>query len=441
MLNRWQDSYNSKLTTPQDAVKLISSGDSIVIPFSNGIPPALMEALASRLNNSDIGDIQLWGGLNARASSIYDFDLADKMLIINSFIGEHVRKGTQEGVFTFSPLRLSEFVRAVLLNPSPCTVVHQVAPMDEHGFFSTGTNCDYAWESAKVHPNRHHLILEVNEHMPRTFGNNQYHISEVSAVIENHQPLHCLADNGVQPIDETIGRYIAEKVEDGSCLQLGIGRIPNAVARFLKDKKNLGVHTEMMVDAMMDLYEAGAITCARKNFYPYRFIATFILGSQKLYDFVNNNPMIEMLSATYVNNPAVIARNDKVVSVNSTLEVDLGGQCNSEAIGYRPYSGTGGQLDFVQGAARSRGGKSFLTLYSTYTDKQGTPHSRIVPRLSDGGTVTVPRTDVDHVVTEYGIATLKGQHIRKRVEELINIAHPDFRDQLRFEAKQMNYIP
>ncbi len=263
----------------------------------------------------------------------------------------------------------------------------------------------------------------------------------MSAVIENHQPLVPLAGNRIEERDRTIGSYVADMVENGSCLQLGIGKVPNAVATFLKDKKDLGVHTEMMVDSMLDLYESGAITCTKKNFHTNKMIATFILGSQRLYEFVNNNPLIEMLPASYVNNPNIIARNNKMISVNCTLEVDLGGQCNSESIGHKQYSGTGGQLDFVQGAVHSREGKSFLTLYSTYTDKQGRLQSRIVPFLAPGSAVTVPRTDVQYIVTEYGVAFLKGQHMRRRVEELINIAHPDFRDWLRFEARKMNYIP
>jgi len=440
-LNRWQEMYRSKLTSAEEAVKLIKPGDCVMLPFANGIPPALLEALASRLRSGELRDIQIFGGLNVRDSSIYDYDLAEGMLMENNFLGAQVRKGTQEGVFTFSPLRLSEFVPVLLARSCPAVIVQTVAPMDQHGFLSTGTDCEYIWEVFKRHPNKPRLILEVNEKMPRTFGNNQFHISEATALIEHNTPLVSLPSNGITPTDETIASYIAEMVEDESCLQLGIGRIPSAVAQFLKDKRDLGIHTEMMVDSMLDLYEAGAVTCAKKNFMPYRWVATFVLGSQRLYDFVNNNPMIEMLSTTFVNDPMIIAKNDRMVSVNATLEVDLSGQCNSESIGFRQYSGTGGQLDFVQGAVRSRGGKSFLTLYSTYTDKNGNLHSRIVPRLTDGSAVTVPRTDVHHVVTEYGIACLKGKHMRQRVEEIINIAHPDFRDQLRFEARRMNYIP
>jgi acyl-CoA hydrolase len=433
--------YKSKLTSPDEAIKLVQPGDTVMIPFSNGIPPALLEALAARLRKGDLQDIHLFGGLTVKDNSIFDYDLAGGMLIEGNFLGAQLRKGTQEGIFTFSPMRLSEFVPIMLARQLNGVIIQTVAPMDKHGFFSTGTDCEYIWEVVKNHPRKPRLILEVNERMPRTFGNNQFHISEVSALIEHNIPLVSLPANNITEVDTAIASYIADMVEDESCLQLGIGRIPNAVALALKGKRDLGVHTEMLVDSTVDLYEAGAITCAKKNFMPYRWIATFVLGSQKLYDFVDDNPMVEMLSASFVNDPWVIAKNDRMVSVNSTLEVDLSGQCNSESIGYRQYSGTGGQLDFVQGAYRSRGGKSFLTLYSTYTDKEGNMRSRIVPRLSDGATVTVPRTDVQYVVSEYGVASLKGKHVRQRVEEVINIAHPDFRDWLRFEARKMNFIP
>jgi acyl-CoA hydrolase len=433
--------YTSKLTSPDEAIKLVQPGDTVMIPFSNGIPPALLEALAARLRKGDLQDIHLFGGLTVKDNSIFDYDLAGGMLIEGNFLGAQLRKGTQEGIFTFSPMRLSEFVPIMLARQLNGVIIQTVAPMDKHGFFSTGTDCEYIWEVVKNHPRKPRLILEVNERMPRTFGNNQFHISEVSALIEHNIPLVSLPANNITEVDTAIASYIADMVEDESCLQLGIGRIPNAVALALKGKRDLGVHTEMLVDSTVDLYEAGAITCAKKNFMPYRWIATFVLGSQKLYDFVDDNPMVEMLSASFVNDPWVIAKNDRMVSVNSTLEVDLSGQCNSESIGYRQYSGTGGQLDFVQGAYRSRGGKSFLTLYSTYTDKEGNMRSRIVPRLSDGATVTVPRTDVQYVVSEYGVASLKGKHVRQRVEEVINIAHPDFRDWLRFEARKMNFIP
>jgi acyl-CoA hydrolase len=312
--------------------------------------------------------------------------------------------------------------------------------MDKHGFFSTGCNVDWGWEAAKV-SNPRVIIVEVNENMPRTHGNNQLHISEVTAVIENHIPLVELPHIPVTDKDEKIGRFIADMIEDGSCIQIGIGSMPNSLANFLMDKKDLGIHSEMLTDSMVDLYEAGVITCSKKNFMPYKWIGSFALGTRKLYDFIHENPLVEMYSTKFVNDPYIIGKNDKMISVNGTMEVDLSGQCASESIGFTQYTGTGGQLDFVQGTWRSKGGKSFLTLYSTYTDKDGEVKSKIVPSLSNGMFITVSRTEVQYVVTEYGVANLKGQNLRTRVKELISIAHPDFRPWLEWQARKMNFIP
>ena len=295
-------------------------------------------------------------------------------------------------------------------------------------------------EAAKVASPRE-IILEVNENMPRTYGTNQLHISEVSAVIENNIPLFELPPIPITDKDEKIGRFIADMIEDGSCIQIGIGGMPNAIANFLLDRKDLGIHSEMLTDSMVDLYEAGVITCKKKNFMPFKWIGSFALGSRRLYDFIDENPLVEMHSTRFVNDPYVIGKNDKMISVNATVEVDLSGQAASESIGSIQYSGTGGQLDFVQGAWRSKGGKSFLTLYSTYTDKNGELKSKIVPTLSSGIFTTVSRTDIEYVVTEYGVANLKGQNLRTRVKELVAIAHPDFRPMLEWEARKMNYIP
>jgi 4-hydroxybutyrate CoA-transferase len=312
--------------------------------------------------------------------------------------------------------------------------------MDEHGWFSTGTNTDVgygAWRTGEFRE----LLVEVNEHMPRTFGNNHLHISEVSALVENHVPLVELPPIPITKEDEMIGQYIADLIEDGSCIQLGIGGMPNAVAKYLHGKKDLGVHSEMLTDSMVDLVNDGVITCANKNFNRYKMIGSFALGSKKLYDFVNNNPFVEMHCASWVNDPYTIGLNDKLISINGTIEVDITGQAASESIGYKQYSGTGGQLDFIQGAWRSKGGKSFLTLYSSYTDKEGNLHSTINPMLSPGMFVTASRTEVDNIVTEYGVAHMKGWHMRQRVKNMIAIAHPDFRDQLTFEARKMHLIP
>jgi 4-hydroxybutyrate CoA-transferase len=438
-MSRWQEMYKAKLTSPEEAAKLVTTGDMVVSPLSNGQPLAMINAVAARVRAGELEDITYVSGVDVRWFDLYHPDLVGKVVIDTGFCGPVLRDFVGKGLFTYTPVRLGEAVEMVNRCRKGNIVGLVVSPMDKHGFFSTGCNVDWGWETAKTPGVK--VVLEVNGNMPRTFGTNHLHISEVDAVVENHIPLVELPTIPVNEKDEAIGRFIADMVEDGSCLQIGIGGIPNAVANFLMDKKDLGVHSEMLADSMVDLYNAGVITSAKKNFMPYKWIGTFALGSRKLYDFIDENPLVEMHSTSFVNDPYIIGKNDKLISVNGTLEVDLTGQCASESISFKQYTGTGGQLDFVQGAWRSRGGKSFLALYSTYTDKDGNLQSKIVPSLSSGIFTTVSRTEVQYVVTEYGVANLKGQNLRTRFKELVNIAHPDFRDWLTFEARKMNFIP
>ncbi len=438
--NRCGELYKQKLMSADEAAKLLESGDAIVAPLSNGQPLGLVNAVAKRIREDNLTDILYVSGVDVRWFDLYHPDLVGKVTVESGFVAPATRHGIGQGMFTYTPCRLGETVDMI----SRCRQVHActmvVSPMDKHGFFSTGCNVDWGWEAAKV-SNPRVIIVEVNENMPRTHGNNQLHISEVTAVIENHIPLVELPHIPVTDKDEKIGRFIADMIEDGSCIQIGIGSMPNSLANFLMDKKDLGIHSEMLTDSMVDLYEAGVITCSKKNFMPYKWIGSFALGTRKLYDFIHENPLVEMYSTKFVNDPYIIGKNDNMISVNGTMEVDLSGQCASESIGFTQYTGTGGQLDFVQGTWRSKGGKSFLTLYSTYTDKDGEVKSKIVPNLSNGMFITVSRTEVQYVVTEYGVANLKGQNLRTRVKELISIAHPDFRPWLEWQARKMNFIP
>lgn len=284
------------------------------------------------------------------------------------------------------------------------------------------------------------ILAEINQHMPRAYGNNHFHISELAAVVENDQPLVELPSFPLTEKDEKIGQFIAERVPDGACLQLGIGNIPNAVAKYLTDKKELGIHSEMLCDSMVDLYEAGVITGSRKKLMPRKWVASFAFGTNRLYDFIADNPLVEMHDSEFVNDPYNIGLNDNVVSINSTLEVDLTGQCASDAIGNRQYSGAGGQMDFMEGAWRSKGGQAFLAMYSTFETKDGELRSRIVPSLQANAMVTTTRNDVQYIVTEYGVAWLKGFNLKQRAEALIKVAHPDFRDWLEFEARKLHYL-
>ena len=438
--NRCGELYKQKLMSADEAAKLLESGDAIVAPLSNGQPLGLVNAVAKRIREDNLTDILYVSGVDVRWFDLYHPDLVGKVTVESGFVAPATRHGIGQGMFTYTPCRLGETVDMI----SRCRQVHActmvVSPMDKHGFFSTGCNVDWGWEAAKV-SNPRVIIVEVNENMPRTHGNNQLHISEVTAVIENHIPLVELPHIPVTDKDEKIGRFIADMIEDGSCIQIGIGSMPNSLANFLMDKKDLGIHSEMLTDSMVDLYESGVIACSKKNFMPYKWIGSFALGTRKLYDFIHENPLVEMYSTKFVNDPYIIGKNDNMISVNGTMEVDLSGQCASESIGFTQYTGTGGQLDFVQGTWRSKGGKSFLTLYSTYTDKDGEVKSKIVPNLSNGMFITVSRTEVQYVVTEYGVANLKGQNLRTRVKELISIAHPDFRPWLEWQARKMNFIP
>ena len=440
METKWKELYKQKLMSADEAAKLFESGDGIVAPLSNGQPLGLVNAVAKRIREDNLTDILYVSGVDVRWFDLYHPDLVGKVTIDSGFVAPATRHGVGQGLFTYTPCRLGETVDMIsrCRHVDVCTMV--VSPMDKHGFFSTGCNVDWGWEAAKV-SNPRVIIVEVNENMPRTYGNNQVHISEVTAVIENHIPLVELPHIPITDKDEKIGRFIADMIEDGSCIQIGIGSMPNSLANFLMDKKDLGIHSEMLTDSMVDLYEAGVINCNKKNFMPYKWIGSFALGTRKLYDFIHENPLVEMHSTKFVNDPYVIGQNDNMISVNGTMEVDLSGQCASESIGFMQYTGTGGQLDLVQGTWRSKGGKSFLTLYSTYTDKNGEMQSKIVPRLSDGMFITVSRTEVQYVVTEYGVSNLKGQNLRTRVKELISIAHPDFRSWLEWQARKMSFIP
>jgi len=442
MSSRWQELYAQKLKTADEAVKLIPHGVLMATSLTNGQPPALLNALARRMAEGDLREVTYMCSLAVRPTELHNPETIEKINRYNQldamYAGPIERYFVQQGSYSYIPHRLFDgplMTERVGMGAAVITV----SPMDRHGFFSMGTNPDYLYGFIRHNPGCI-ILAEVNAHMPRTFGNNYFHISELAAVVENDTPLFTLPDIPFDEKDELIGQFIAERVPDGACLQLGIGSIPNAVAKALMNKKELGIHSEMLCDSMIDLYEAGVITGTRKSLMPRKWVACFVFGSQRLYDFIAENPMVEMHDSEFVNDPYNIGLNENVVSINATLEVDLSGQCASEAIGTRQYSGAGGQMDFVEGAWRSRGGQAFLALYSTYTTKDGEMKSRIAPTLSPGSMITTTRNDVQYIVTEYGIARLKGFDIKRRVKELISIAHPDFRDWLSFEAGKLKYI-
>lgn len=432
--------YRSKLTSPETAVSKIAAGTNISMGMALGEPPALLRALAERLKAGEIGNLELWyfHSMPAAGETVLRYEFLDRVRPHCMFLGiyerELLKRGEKEGrkLVDFVPMAFSEAPRLLSEHVGIDTFITTVSPMDKHGWFTFGTNNDYATTVAK---SAKRLIVEVNRYMPRVFGDSFLHISDVDAIVENDEPLLEVPIPPAQPQDEAIGRQIAEIVEDGACLQMGIGALPNAVCALLKGHQNLGIHTELLMPGFADLLLSGAITNRNKATYPGRTVFTFAVGDRRLYDLLDDNPSMASLPVGIVNDPRHIAKNPKVVSVNATLEIDLTGACNSEHMMGRQYSGSGGQLDFVRGAYASPGGKSIIACHST---AKGGTLSRIVPELK--GPVTCPRNDTQYVMTEFGCVDLKGKSASERAKALIGIAHPKFRDDLMKAAREKMLI-
>ncbi|MCX5851590.1 MAG: 4-hydroxybutyrate CoA-transferase [Deltaproteobacteria bacterium] len=426
----WEEIYKRRLATAAEAVRRIKSGDRIVVGHACGSPEVLLKAM---VENKDAYENVEIVHMVAMGPSEYCLPENSPHFIHNSlFAGATSRKAIHDGRAMFTPSHFSQIPRLFTKKILPVDVtLCMLSPPDEHGFCSFGVSVDYtkpAAESSAL------VIAEVTPHMPRTLGDAFIHVSRIDCIVETASKPIILQPPKISDIDEKIGGYCAELIRDGDCLQLGIGAVPDSILGFLKDKKELGIHTEMFSDGVVDLVNEGVITCTRKNFHTSKMVATFFMGTEKLYRFVHNNPMVEMFPVDYTNNPAMIARNNNMVSVNSALQIDLTGQACSESIGYRQFSGTGGQADFIRGAAWSQGGRSILAFHSTAS--RGTL-SRIVPHLDEGAVVTTTRTDIHFAVTEYGIADLRGKSVPQRAEALIAIAHPGFREELRKEFSRI----
>ena len=419
--------YGSKLTSPEAAVKPVASGERLAMAMAVAQPPALLAALGARVEAGDLEDLQLWyfHSMEHAARTLLRRDLLDRVhphcMFLTRIERELIRQAgpNWQSQIEFVPTAFSDSSRLLAEQIRPDTFITAVSPMDRHGWFTFGTGNDYASTVAKA---AKRLIVEVNPNMPRVFGDSLLHVSQVDAIVEHEAPLLELAVPPAEPEDEAIARTVAAMIDDGACLQMGIGTLPNAVCAMLTDHRDLGIHTELMTPALARLMQCGAVTNRHKTTYPGRSVFTFAMGDRPFYDFLDDNPAFHSAPVQLVNDPRHISKNDRVVSVNATLQVDLGGACNSEHMLGRQYSGSGGQLDFVRGAAASKGGKSIIVCHSTA--KRGTV-SRIVPRLD--GPVTVPRNDTQIVVTEYGWVDLRGMSLRQRGEALIGIAHPDFR--------------
>lgn len=422
----WREQYNRKLMTADEAVRHIKSGNRVAAGHACGSPELLLKAMVA--NREAYKGVEIVHMVSMGEASYCQAECAMNFTHNSFFAGAASRAAIREGRAVFTPSHFSQIPRLIKDGVLPIDVtLCMLSPPDENGYCSFGISVDYTKVAAE-HSST--VIAEVTPHMPRTMGDTFIHIFELDCIVEcDSKPIE-LKPPEISKTDEKIGGYCAELIGDGSCLQLGIGAMPDAVLRFLKHKKDLGIHTEMFSDGAVDLVEAGVITCARKNCHPNVIVATFLMGSEKLYRFVHDNPMVQMFPVDYTNNPVIIAGNDKVVSLNSALQIDLTGQACSESIGYQQYSGTGGQADFIRGAAWSKCGCSILAFQSTAS---GGTRSRIVSHLDEGAIVTTTRTDIHYVVTEYGVADLRGKSVPARAEALIAIAHPDFRSDLRKE--------
>ena len=432
----WLKKYESRLTTAEQAVQAIESGNRIFLTGNCSVPQKLLSALVDRAPK--LQDIEIVQVLTVGPAPHADPAMEGHLRINTLFISPNVRQAVHEGRADFTPVFLSEVPLLFKEGHLPLDVaLTQVSPPDEHGFCSLGIEAGLVKTPAQV---ARIVIAEINEQMPRTLGDSFIHFSKIDFAVPVNYPLAELPMGETNELSMRIGQHIADLIEDGSTMQMGIGAIPDAVLHFLGDKRDLGVHTELFSDGVMELIQKGVITNEKKTLHTGKVVAGFILGSKKLYDFVDDNPIVELHPTEYVNDPFVIAQNERMISINSAIEVDLTGQVCADSIGPKLYSGVGGQLDFVYGTARSKGGKPIIALPSTARPGGGAPISRIVSSLKPGAGVVTTRNHVHFVVTEYGVANLYGKTIRQRARALIEIAHPDFREQLEREAWELKYL-
>jgi len=428
----WNKLYQSRIVTPEEAVRKIKSGDRVFLTGNCSVPLKTLTALVEYA--PELHDVEICQALSIGPADYVAPEMEGHLRVNSMFISPNVRKAVHEGRADFTPVLLSEFTLLFKngILPLDVALVH-VSPPDHYGFCSFGIETGLTKspaESAKI------IIAEVNQQMPRTLGDSFIHVSKLDYIVPVDYPLTELpmSDEGSSEVTEKIAGYIAELIPDGATMQLGIGAIPDAVLKYLYNKKDLGVHSELFSDGVIDLVDAGVITNARRSIHPGKITAGFVIGTRRLYQWVDDNPLIELHPTEYINNPFVVAQNDRMVAINSAIEIDLTGQVCADSIGPKLYSGVGGQLDFIYGASLSKGGVPIIALPSTAKN-----FSRIVPMLKQGAGVVTTRNHVRYVVTEYGVASLYGKTIRQRAQALINIAHPDFRDDLRKAACELHY--
>ena len=429
----WTEQYSQKVVSAKEAVKAVKSGDRIFLTGNCSVPKNILAALVDRAK--ELKDVEINQALTVGSADYVAPEMEGHLRVNTMFISHNTRQAVQAGRADFTPVLLSEFPLLFKNKILPVNVafVH-LSPPDAHGYCSFGVEVGLSKspaESAEI------IIAEVNEKMPRTLGDSFIHVSDIDYIVPVDYELPELAMGEGKPTEkvEKIATYIAELIPDEATMQMGIGAVPDAVLKHLYDKKDLGIHTELFSDGVIDLVEAGVITNAKKTLHPGKIIAGFILGTKRIYEWVHNNPLIEFLRTEYVNDPFVISRNHRMVAINSAIEIDLTGQICADSIGTKLYSGVGGQLDFIYGASRSKGGVPIIALPSTAKDL-----SRIVPTLKTGAGVVTTRNHVRYVVTEYGVADLYGKTIRERAQALINVSHPDFKEELTEQARELHYI-
>lgn len=437
----FQELYKQKLVTAEEAAGVVKSGDWVDYGWTTGTPVAVDKALARRM--PELTDVNFRGGILMWVPEIFKIEHPEEHLTWNSWHMSGIeRKAIAQGFCYYAPLRYSELPRYYRESRNkPDVAIFQVSPMDEHGYFNFGPNASHmaaCCETSKV------IIVEVNENMPVCYGGTEegIHISKVDMIVEGDNPsiAEMGAGGAATEVDHAVAKLIVDEIPDGACLQLGIGGMPNAVGSLIaeSDLKDLGVHTEMYVDAFVDIAKAGKITGARKNIDKGRQVYAFGAGTKKLYDYINRNPECMSAPVNYTNDVRTIASLDSFISINNAVDLDLFGQINAESAGFKHISGAGGQLDFVLGAYLSKGGKSFICCSSTFTTKSGELKSRILPTLNPGSIVTDTRANVHYLVTEYGKVNLKGLPTWQKAEAIISVAHPQFRDELIAAAESMH---
>ncbi len=427
--------YQTKLTTAEQVAQQVQSGWVIGMDAGPTQTPAIIGAMAEKIRATDTKDVKVHTMLDSYPFAFYeDNTLFGKMTGYSWFSSGGARKAVNGGYADLFPAYYRDIpghIKRLYDFDAYCVAV---SPMDSHGYFSLATTSSY---SEAMISKAKRIFIEVNEKQPRCLCGTQIHVSQVDAIVENTHDIPVLPPVVIDDVSRRIGNLIAEQIPDGACIQLGIGAIPDATGMALKTKHDLGIHTEMFTDSMVELLECGAVNNSKKQIHRGKTVTTFAFGSQRIYDYINDNPCFEILPVDYVNDPNVICQNDNMISINAALEVDLFGQVCAESVGTKHMSGSGGQIDYVRGACQSKGGKSFIAFSST---AKGGTISKIKSILTPGAIVTTSKNDVDYIVTEYGIAHLRGESLGSRARQLIAIAHPDFRDELTFEAKKRGIL-